>query len=167
MVEWAKGVAGSASKETKLPALQEALLDRQNWAFEYDASRTFTAAEAFASRRGNCVSYTYLFVALGRSLGIPLRSALVSRRPSSGREGDLILVYNHVVAVKVDGPVATIYDFGNVRERDVHRLVVMDDLSVAALAASNRGIEAFRRSDLEAALRLGPSLALLYANSAW
>ena len=42
---------------------------------------------------------------------------------------------------------------------------------MAALAASNRGIEAFRRgdltearADLEAAVRLGPGLALFYAN---
>ena len=171
MVAWAKAIAGSKPREAKLPALQDALLDRQTWAFEYDADRTFTATEAFTSRRGNCVSYANLFVALGRTLGIPLRAALLARRPSSGREGDLVLVYNHVVAVKVDGPVGTVYDFGSVREGDVRLLAVMEDLAVAALAVSNRGIEAFRRNelgaartDLEAALRLGPGLALLYAN---
>lgn len=171
MEAWAWKAAGGVPKESRLAFLKEALLDRSSWAFEYDVNQTFTAAEAFAARRGNCVSYANLFVALGRVLGLPLRSALLVRRPSSGREGDLVLVYNHVVAVRVDGPTATIYDFGNVREAAVQRPHIMDDLSVAALAANNHGVEAFRRGDfasardeLEAAVRLAPELPILYAN---
>ena len=157
--------------DSGLVALQETLLDAGRWAFEYDVLQTFTAADAFAARRGNCVSYANLFIALGRSVGIPVRAALLSRRPSSSREGDLVVVYKHLVAAHVTGRTASVFDFAGNREGDVASFRLLDDLSVAALAASNRGVESLRRNDLEAAraaledaARLAPSLPSVYAN---
>ena len=49
----------------KLRILQAALFSA-DFDFAYDTQLTLTAAEAFASRRGNCLSFTSMFVAMAR-----------------------------------------------------------------------------------------------------
>ena len=117
------------------------------------------------------MSFTNLFIAFGRALGIPLQAALLFRRGSSEREGDLVMVYNHMVAVHPKGRVNTIYDFYMTREGTPMDLRLIDDLAVAAISASNRGVEALRAADLEEAhvlleraTRLDPTLPDLFSN---
>jgi tetratricopeptide (TPR) repeat protein len=173
MTAAARELAGSGHDEEKLARLREALLDGRAFTFEYEKLSTFSAAEAFEKRRGNCVSFTNLFIALGRSLGIRLQAALVSVRAVSEREGDLIVMYNHMVAVYtlVDGRSAKVYDFYLTGQELNGRLTLLDDYTVAAIRASNDGIAHLSRSefaeakhDLEIAVKLGPKLGSLYAN---
>ncbi len=147
----AEQLAGPGDDRERLKRLQSALLDRKSYAFEYDTVATFTASEAFALRRGNCVSFTNLFIAFGRAIGIPLQAALVFRRARSEREGDLVMVYNHMVAVHPKGRTNTVYDFYLTRDGTPVDLRLIDDIAVAAISASNRGIEALRAGDLEKA----------------
>ncbi len=152
----AEQAAGPGGDSERLRRLQSLLLDRKSYAFEYDTTGTFTASEAFASRRGNCVSFTNLFIAFGRALGIPLQAGLLFRRGRSEREGDLVMVYNHMVAVlpkRGDTSIGehTIYDFYLTRDGSPIDLRLVDDVAVAAISASNRGVEALRAGDLEKA----------------
>lgn len=167
----AERLAGPGDERERLRRLQSALLDRSAYAFEYDTVATFTAEEAFEARRGNCVSFTNLFIAFGRAVGIPLQAALLFRRASSEKEGDLVMVYNHMVAVHPKGRYVTVYDFYMTRDNANVEVRLIDDLAVAAIAASNRGVEALRagdldgaRSALEKAIRLQPSFPDLYSN---
>jgi len=167
----AEQIAGPGDERERLKRLQSALLDRKSYAFEYDTVATFTASEAFAFRRGNCVSFTNLFIAFGRALGIPLQAALVFRRARSEREGDLVMVYNHMVAVLPKTRDLIVYDFYMTRDSSKVDLKLIDDLAVAAISASNRGVEALRAGDLEKArklleraTKLQPSLPDLHSN---
>lgn len=167
----AEQIAGPGDDRERLKRLQSALLDRKQYAFEYDTIATFTASEAFAFRRGNCVSFTNLFIAFGRALGIPLQAALVFRRARSEREGDLVMVYNHMVAVLPKTRDLTVFDFYMTRDTSKIELKLIDDLAVAAISASNRGVEALRAGDLEKArklleraTKLQPSLPDLHSN---
>jgi Flp pilus assembly protein TadD len=167
----AEKVAGPGDERERLRRLQSALLDRTAYAFEYDTVATFTAQEAFEARRGNCVSFTNLFIAFGRAVGIPLQAALLFRRASSEKEGDLVMVYNHMVAVHPKGRYVTVYDFYMTRDNASIEVRLIDDLAVAAISASNRGVEALRagaldeaRTSLEKAIRLQPTFPDLYAN---
>jgi Flp pilus assembly protein TadD len=167
----AEQIAGPGDERERLKRLQSALLDRKSYAFEYDTVATFTASEAFAFRRGNCVSFTNLFIAFGRALGIPLQAALVFRRARSEREGDLVMVYNHMVAVLPKTRDLIVYDFYMTRDSSKVDLKLIDDLAVAAISASNRGVEALRAGDLgkartllERATKLQPSLPDLHSN---
>ena len=54
----------------KLIRLQKMLFDKKVFEFAYDDASTLTAAEAFAQRRGNCLAFTSLFIALSRAMGI-------------------------------------------------------------------------------------------------
>jgi Flp pilus assembly protein TadD len=167
----AEQIAGPGDDRERLKRLQALLLDRRSYAFEYDTVATFTASEAFATRRGNCVSFTNLFIAFGRAIGIPLQAALLFRKARSEREGDLVMVFNHMVAVHPKGRYHTVYDFYMTRDDTPVDLRLVDDLAVAAISASNRGVEALREGDLESArmlleraTKLDPTLPDLQSN---
>jgi len=165
---------GTGSDAERLERLQAALLNTRDFAFEYEKVVTFTAAEAFAARRGNCVSFSNLLIAFARSIGIPLQAGLVLARGGSEREGDLIVLYTHMVAViSFSGDSYSFYDFNRERGRidTLRELRLIDDLEIAAVALSNRGMAALKEGDLATAqdlltkaLRLGPNLPDLHSN---
>lgn len=153
MQEFASRVAGIGTPTERLDRLQRALFDSQAFPFSYENRGNFTAAEAFYRRQGNCLSFTNLFVALGRSLGIPITTALVTRVRGSEREGDLIVVNTHVIAVLSHAGGVNVYDFERSRNEQVRTFVPLDDLWITALYLNNRGAEELRAGRPEAALR--------------
>jgi tetratricopeptide (TPR) repeat protein len=175
----ARALAGAGTERERLERLRQALLDGRTFSFEYEKYTTFTSSEAFEARRGNCVSFTNLFIALGRSLGIRLQAALVSARGASEVRGDLVVTHEHMVAVHPEsgGRTAFTYDFFLGAEELVGPLVLLDDLEVAAVLASNAGVahlgrgeNAEARREFALAVTLGPRLGVFWANlglSAW
>ncbi len=173
MTAAARQLGGIGDDVEKLARLRDAILVGPGYTFEYQRDSTFSAADAFENRRGNCVSFTNLFIALGRSLGIRLQAALVSTRGTSERQGDLIVTYNHMVAVftSTGSRTAKVYDFYLSAEPLEGRLALLDDYAVAAIRASNDGIAHLHRGegaeavhDLEIAVKLAPRLGSVYAN---
>jgi Flp pilus assembly protein TadD len=169
----ARELGSAGSDEGRLERLRTALLDGRDFTFEYERTSTFSASDAFENRRGNCVSFTNLLIALARSLGIQLQAALVSTRGISEREGDVIVTYNHMVAVypHAGSSDVKVYDFYRMAEERGPRLTLLDDFSVAAIRASNDGVAHLGRGeyaeaehDLGIAVKLGPQLGSLYAN---
>ncbi len=175
----ANGLAGAGTEGERLERLRQALLDGRVFSFEYEKYSTFTSIEAFEAHRGNCVSFTNLFIALGRSLGIRLEAALVSTRGASERQGDLVVTHNHMVAVHSaqGGRTAWVYDFFQGVEEPIGPLVLLDDLEVAAVLASNAGVARLERGEnvearheFELAVKLGPRRGAFWANlglAAW
>jgi tetratricopeptide (TPR) repeat protein len=171
MRRFAHKVAGRGTPEDLLDRLQEALFDSNRFPFAYQAGGTFTAAEAFYLRKGNCLSFTNLFVALGRSLDVPVTTALVLRIQSSEQEGDLIVVNTHVVALLLSGSRRILYDFDRSRRNQPTAIQGLDDLWITALYLNNRGAEELRagRNDsadtfFEDAVKLAPRLAAAWGN---
>jgi len=182
IVAFARQTAGSGGTDReRLERLQAALFDRKAFAFEYEKMATFTAAEAFTARKGNCVSLTNLLMALARAVGIRLRPALILRRQASEQQNDLVLRFAHMVAVYTsDGSTGAsgtkeqrtvrIYDFYLDRPNEPGHLTLLDDVDVASIAASNLAVEALRAGDFarartlfERAVRLGPGIPEVYA----
>ena len=143
----------AASPKVKLGALQQAFFDRGEFEFEYEGIRTLTAEEAFAARHGNCMSFTSLFVALSRDLGLPTFLVSVKRQPSIEKDDGLVVVNRHVVAgyrlpTKID-----IYDFYvNTTAPYLSRRVI-DDLAASAIYHTNIGGLAIRQRNYKEALR--------------
>ncbi len=167
----AERLAGRGGIRERLRALQDGLFDRARFPFEYESGGTLTAIEAFGARRGNCLSFTSLFVAMARSIGIEVRAAApeVSRR--SEVEGDLVVVHTHVVAAYPFHEGLEIYDFDRARERRVVGARLLDDLELAALHENNRGVESLREGRVreaearfETAARLSPDFAAAWGN---
>lgn len=163
--------AGPGDPPTRLERLQRALFDPAQFPFSYFTRGTLTAAEAFFRREGNCLSFTNLFVALGRSLGIPVTTALVQRVVGSEREGDIIVVNTHVVAYLEHAGGFYTYDFDVARNIKPVRVKPLDDMWITALYLNNRGADELRAAHPEVALRyfqdavaLAPEFAPAWAN---
>jgi tetratricopeptide (TPR) repeat protein len=175
----ARDLAGGGTENERLDRLRRTLLDGKTFSFEYERDSTFTSAEAFEARRGNCVSFTNLFIALARSLGSRLQAALILSRGASEREGDLVITRQHMVAVRQNPGSHTVwvYDFYQSLEEPSGPLVLLNDFEVAGVRASNEGVvhlgrgeNAEARRQLELAVKLSLRLGDFWGNlglAAW
>jgi len=128
----------------QLIALQTALFD-DSFGFRYEADLTLTATEAFEQRRGNCMSFTVLFVALARTAQIETYLMSVLREPEVELEGDLVVVNRHVVAALMSqvGKV-TIFDFYLRDEGPRIQRKIINDVTATAMYHTNLGGDAIR-----------------------
>ena len=147
-------LVGPGDDTDRLRRLQSALFDVRRFPFAYDVKTTLTAAEAYHRREGNCLSFTNLFVAMGRSLGIKVQSGLITRVRGSEREDDLIVVNTHVVAMLTQAGGTIFFDFDRTRRQQPTAVRPLDDLWVTALYLNNRGADELRLRNTEAAARL-------------
>jgi Flp pilus assembly protein TadD len=167
----AERLVGHGTDRFVLDRLQAALFDEKKFPFEYGDEQTLTAAEALAQRRGNCVSFTALFIAMGQALGVPVRPALVPWARDSSHEGDFALVQNHIVAVHLKDSGLRVYDFNEQRDGRPIGIQLLDDRWLRAIFLNNRGAEALRQDRPEraaelfaAAVALAPEYVAAYAN---
>ena len=171
MRETALAVGGAGAPMDRLRRLQRFLFDEGEFRFDYEAEATLTAAEAFQARRGNCVSFTALFVALGRALELEVLPASVKLSSEAEARSDLWVVSTHVVAVFRSGPSVAVYDFDRGREGPPVGLTLRDDLWFNAVFLNNRGVEEMVAGRPEAAVgmigdavRLDPGFAAAWGN---
>ena len=162
------GVGGTVDQ---LRRIQSALFDTARFTFDYDAGLTETAAEALAAGRGNCVAFTNLFIAMGRSRGLRVSAGYMSPRGAGEKHGDLIFVNTHVVAVYPLHDRYVVFDFYRMREDPSRRIRLLDDLELAALYVNNRAVHALSAGDyalaealFTAVLRLAPGFAAAEGN---
>jgi tetratricopeptide (TPR) repeat protein len=167
----ASRLAGTGTALERLHRMQTAFFDPREFPFRYANRGTYTATEAFARREGNCLSFTNLFVAMGRSIGIEVTTALVTRAHGSEKEGDLIIVNNHVVAACRCGPEWSYFDFDQRPHERPTQYQPLDDLWITALYLNNLGADELRASHPDIALRyfdyatrLAPKFAAAWGN---
>lgn len=156
MTGWAESVlevTNGLGPRLQLSRLQQAMFDSGVFDFAYDDSRTLTAEEAFLARRGNCMSFTALFIAMSRSVGIPTFLMGVRRDPAVGRDDGLVIVNRHVVAGHRAGIEVSTFDFQYTSETRIVGGLVIDDLQASAMFHANLGGAALREKDVETALR--------------
>ena len=164
-------LAGVGTPPERLQRLQTALFNESEFPFRYDHRETYTASEAFARREGNCLSFTNLFVAMGRSLGLSVTTALVKRAQASEKDGDLIIVNNHVIAALSYATEWYYYDFDRRRHDRATLVEPLDDLWITALYLNNRGADELRLGHADVAVRyfgyatnLAPEFAPAWGN---
>jgi Flp pilus assembly protein TadD len=143
----------TSSPEVRLEVLQRSLFDRGEFEFEYEVVRTLTAEEAFAAGHGNCMSFTSLFIALSRSLGMPTFLMSVKRQPEVIKDGSLVVVNRHVVAGFKSPTKVHLFDFYVTNTSPHITQRVLDDLEASAIYHTNIGGAAIRADDLEEAVR--------------
>jgi len=155
MVEWAQIKLApymTNSPDVRLQALQKAFFEPGEFEFEYEQSRTLTAEEAFAARNGNCMSFTSLFVALSRSVGIPTFLVSVKRQPDVEMDEGLVVVNRHVVAGYRAPSRLYTYDFYVASSKKAAGHKVIDDIAASAIYHTNIGGLAIRQGNLEGAI---------------
>jgi Flp pilus assembly protein TadD len=162
---------GGGGTVDQLKRLQSALFDTARFTFDYEAGLTETAAEALASRRGNCVAFTNLFIAMARSRGLRVKAGYIQPRVSGEKHGDLVYVSTHVVAVYPLHDRVVVFDFYRTGEDPSRRIRLLDDFELAALYVNNRAVVALSAGDFAraealftAVLRLAPEFAAAEGN---
>jgi len=157
MIDWAEDAIRATrglDPYDRLTSLQEAMFAGAKLDFDYDDERTLTAARAFAARRGNCMSFTALFVALSRSVGIPTVLMEVRRDPTVARDDDgLVVISRHVVAAYRSGGGVWAFDFYVSSTAPFAGGSVIDDVRASAMYHANLGGAALRENDLDTALK--------------
>ncbi|MDQ8180406.1 tetratricopeptide repeat protein [Pelagicoccus sp. SDUM812005] len=123
--------------------------------FAYSARETFSAAEAFQHKRGNCVSFAMLFVALAREVGLDARFNQIDYAPVWEEIGGILVETSHINAiVTVAGKqyvVEGMPEYAAVAAR--HRNPVPDE-RVLSHYYNNSGLLALALHDTEQAKRL-------------
>lgn len=100
-----------AREADRLAQLLQAVLQGERFVLAYDDS-TGTAASTFAERRGNCVSFTNMFIAMARDIGLNASYQEVEIPPDWSRSGQTFLISEHVnVLVRVSNALSRVVDF--------------------------------------------------------
>ncbi|MDT8321677.1 MAG: tetratricopeptide repeat protein [Xanthomonadales bacterium] len=164
-------VKAAIHPEKKAWALAHATLDPGVLNFEYDPLVTLTSAEAFAARKGNCLTFSSLFIAMAREAGLDAWYQEVEVQPEWNSVKETVLVTMHVNAVvRHRGSQYTIdiSRTGQAPHADVRRI---SDAEAQAQYFNNLGADALVDSDLprayayfRAAILTHPGLAYTWSN---
>jgi Flp pilus assembly protein TadD len=160
---------------TKLRQLVRAVIENPELRIDY-ADDTRSAAETFHARRGNCLSFTNLFVALAREAGLSVAYQEVDVPPTWTARDEMLVVSRHVNAlVSVRPGSEHVVDFNMAEFRAAYPRRAISDERAAAHYFSNLGVERLRAGDaaaayehLRSALALDRTLAQAWVNlGAW
>jgi tetratricopeptide (TPR) repeat protein len=147
-------------------ALDPYLLD-----FDYDSGITLPADEAFRSGRGNCLTFSSLFVAMARAAGLEAWYQEVRIPPKWSAVNETLLVSKHVNAVVREHGQEWVIDVSRRKKKDNDETRRMSDSEAEAQYYNNLGADALVEEDLptayayfRAALRAQPGLAYIWSN---
>lgn len=91
-------LAGRPSRTARLDRLLHLVLDAQGLALGYREDATLSVAQAYAQRSANCVSFTLMFVALGREAGLDVFAQEIRKTLSWRQDGDTFYRNDHINA---------------------------------------------------------------------
>jgi tetratricopeptide (TPR) repeat protein len=157
--------------QNRLNQLNYAIREADVLGFRYDARTTLTAAEAFASRSGNCIAFANMYVALARRAGLDAWYQEVSMQPEWSSEDDTLLIAKHINIV-VEAPHRSyVIDVTDSRIEDSTVRREISDQEGTALYFNNLGAEALLANDLPTAhaylvksIRTAPHLPDAWSN---
>ena len=92
----ADGVSGASTNVSRLGRLLSSLVDVGFSEAGYEPSLSQTAEETFASQRGNCLSYTNLFIAMAREAGLIVHFQIARVPPTYDAVRGVLIRNNHV-----------------------------------------------------------------------
>jgi len=151
MRAWLAGRVPEGRPEERLRRLLEVLVDPEGFGLGYASDRTRTAREVFDDRKANCLSFTHIFVALARELGLDAYYVEARRSPRFEQEGDLVVVWEHVTAAFGPPGNRLVLEFDQAPSAEPTASRRLSDLTAVAIHYSNHGAELLRAGEREAA----------------
>jgi tetratricopeptide (TPR) repeat protein len=129
-------------------SLSWAALDPYILDFDYDPRITLPADQAFAEGRGNCLTFSNLFIAMAREAGMDAWYREVSVLPEWSSVNDTMLVSMHVNAAVRSGGQEFVIDVSRREETPNDRVRRLTDSEAAAQFYNNLGVDALVQGDL-------------------
>lgn len=144
-------VAKRAGDLVKLRQLTDAIISKRTFGLEYDET-TRTAAESFRVKRGNCLSFTFLFVVMARGVGLDARFQEVDI-PAEWTFAKGTYILNRHVNIHVDlGALGThVVDFNIADFRADYDTRIVSDERALAHFFNNMGTELMQHGEMTAA----------------
>jgi Flp pilus assembly protein TadD len=138
--------------------------------FKY-VNETRTAIETFSQRSGNCVSFTFLFLAMARHLGMSAHFREVAVIPTWSRIGNLVSMSGHVnIAVFIGGQHYVVDLFPEVNRIEIGGTVVSDERAFAHFL-NNKAVDSLAAGHndeaiacFDRALEHDPSMVRVWSN---
>ncbi len=138
-------------RHMRLQALLDVIFAEDGLEITYGNNRTRTAIETFEERSGNCLSFTLMFVAMARHLGLRAYFREVDEVTNWNQRGDVVVTERHMFAeVEADNGVIQV-DFLPPGAKVYRSSRRVDTPRVYAHYYSNLGVEkltAFLRSSV-------------------
>lgn len=141
-----------SNPQTRLELLTSAVTSSGVLGFDYDVTRTLTAAEAFETRSGNCIGFANLMIALAREAGLVANYQEVFRRPEwSDYSDDTVLLVKHVNVVVETPRMIWVVDVSGIKIHPTSRRRIIDDSYAKALYLNNIAVDSLLQNDLPTA----------------
>lgn len=163
--------AAEGGREKLAWTLVWAATDRNVLDFDYDPGVTLTPEETFAHRTGNCLSFSLMFVAMARHLGLDAWYQEVEVPPQWNSANNTLLVSMHINVVVEGARGAWVVDVsgeGGTPTRHQRRL---RDVEAHAQYLNNLGAEALTANELGRAfahfvkaIGIAPDLSYVWSN---
>jgi len=145
-------VSSKLSQGDKLDKLRDELIENRIRPLEYIWGHTGSAAEVFKTGQANCLAFTNLFLGMARELGAEVFFVVVEGVETFRKEGNLVVVSDHIAVGHEDGPQKTLFDFSEYGAQDHGAIRRIPDNTAIAMFYSNRGAEALQRGEVGEAL---------------
>ena len=159
------------SPRQRLEALLARMTGDSGLGIRYRRGYTGTANEVFADRDANCLGFMNLFVGFARELELAVYFVSVTGATTFEREGDLIVISDHIAAGFGPPDEMLLLDFTAGPPVKYDRVAPIADVLAIARYHSNRGAELLRegrvgdaRRWLELAVGLDPQMASAWVN---
>jgi len=132
----------------KLRSLLYAIMGDGSFVLVYD-DRTRTAEQTFIDRRGNCLSFTNMFIAMARYLGLKARYQEVDIPPDWSTKGETFILSQHINAeVKIASGYDQMVDFNMYDFRTSYDRRVISDERALAHYFNNIGVEHMLKGEI-------------------
>ena len=141
-----------ASGNLKLHQLVSAIIDKATFGVEYDDT-TRTASETFRVRRGNCLSFSSMFVAMARDVGLSVQFQEVEVPPDWTLDNDTFVLNRHVnVYVDLERAGKRVVDFNIADFKASYEMHKISDTRARAHYYNNIGVARMQAGDTASAL---------------
>jgi tetratricopeptide (TPR) repeat protein len=139
--------------------------------FKYDPALTLPPAETFRQRRGNCLSFSLMLVAMARYAGVSARFQEVALEPEYSSINDTFVNSRHINVQLGRGQEVYVIDVSGEVFNERMRTRSVSDQEAAAQYYNNLGVEGLLDGDLprafarfRQALLTDPGIAYVWSN---
>lgn len=131
----------NGNQNEKLAQLVKAVIGKDRFLLAYDDS-TSTAEDTFRNRRGNCLSFTNMFIAMARELNLDASYQEVEILPDWSTAGQAFLLSQHInVLVDMKGTKSRVVDFNSYSFVTINESRGISDQRARAHYFNNIGVE--------------------------